>query len=144
MQSISLDKNPKRNVVELSVGGKFYRITRVVTGVRKMYADYMARTGELVEKAAELERKEGESEEDHSARVETVSAEVKEFHSKKEDLLYTMLELILSRNGYQLDREWWELNTDLLDQQQFLDICLTKDAPAQKKTMMGNDSTTKS
>ncbi len=138
MKEVDLNKAKGRNVVEISVADKRFRIVRVVTGVRQLYADYMTRTKEAIEKAASLEIREGETEEDYALRVEAVTEDVNSFVAVKREAYFGMLELILNRNGYELDRKWWIENTDEIDQQTFVEVCLTKDAPGEKKKMTGS------
>ena len=137
---VDLNKAKGRKLVEFSLDGKIFRILRVVTGVRQMYADYIHRQGELMEKADTLDKIEGETDEDYAVRVEPITREIEAFAAEKNDLYYRMLELILTKNGHTFDRQWWEENTDEFDQQQFVQICLTKDAPSQKKKTTGADS----
>ncbi len=135
---IDLNKEKGRRVIEIRLADKTFRIVRVVTGVRQMYADWMARTADSLRLAQALEQGPEEPDIEFESRVEAVTKQIEEFTAERKEAYYQMLELILDRNGYELDREWWEKNTDEFDQQAFMRECLMKDASAQKKTMTGD------
>lgn len=141
---IDLDKAKGRATVEIRLAGQTFRITRVVTGVRQLYADYTTETIRALDKADTLHRGDDERDEVYEARVVEVTREITEITERNRETFFAMLELILSRNGHELDRQWWDENTDEGDRRRFLDACLSKDVPAQKKTMTVPGSTTKS
>lgn len=141
---INLDEAKGRKTLEIRLAGARFRITRVVTGVRQLYADYTRRTIEAVDKANSLIQGSDEADEAFEKRVRQVTEEINEYVEGNREIFFSMVELILSRNGHELDREWWDENTDELDRRMFLDTCLSKDASAQKKTTTAPASTTKS
>ena len=141
---IDLDKAKGRATVEIRLAGETFRITRVVTGVRQLYADYTTETIRAIEKADTLHREDDESDEGFERRVLKVSREITAITDRNRETFFEMLKLILSRNGHELDRQWWDDNTDEGDRRRFLDACLSKDVPAQKKTMTVPGLTTKS
>ena len=141
---IDLDKAKGRATVEIRLAGETFRVTRVVTGVRQLYADYTTETIRALDRADTLHRGDDESDEAYEARVLDVTREITEITDRNRETFFRMLGLILSRNDHELDRQWWDENTDEGDRRRFLDACLSKDVPAQKKTMTARGSTTKS
>lgn len=122
-----VDLNAKpRPEVSLQLGGRSFRIVRVVTGVRRLYGDLLRETGELLEKAARLQEAEGEE-------LERLSADVEDFAERKEVALFRILELLLTKNGYEFDRGWWEENADENDIKWFIVEAINKDAPEEQK-----------
>ena len=65
-----------------------------------------------------------------SEEAQRLSAEAEEFAKRKLDLYSKIIRLLLEKNGYEYDQEWWEENTDELDMRTFIEKCLTKDAQA--------------
>lgn len=122
---IDLDGKP-RAVVELQLGGRTFRISRVVTGVRRLYGELLKEAGEALEKVAALGGTEG-------AELERVAAEIEDLAVRKERTLAQILELLLTRNGYEYDGAWWEANADESDIKWFIVEALNKDAPADEK-----------
>ena len=49
------------------------------------------------------------------------------------DVLYECVQDILEANGYEFDREWWEVRLDIFGFQEFVVACLSKDIPADSK-----------
>lgn len=133
MSELNLNKARGRNVLECIIADKTFRIEKVVIGVRQQYSTYAQLTAEMVKKAGELVQREEESAEDFGERVTRVSQEVEDFVAKKREKYFAMIELILTRNGYELDIAWWDNNTDEIDQQSFLEACLMKDVAGNTK-----------
>jgi len=144
MTTIDLNKAKGRETIEITVEKKRFRIVRVVTGVRQIYADYMQKSAEALSGIETIDQFDGESESDHIERLNRITESVNSFTKEREEIYFKMLDLILSRNGYSLDQSWWLKNTDEFDRQQFIEICLTKDSPNVKKKMTGSGLTMKS
>ena len=109
----------------ISVGDHSFRISRVVIAVRVLYSNHIKEMGDLLQRLSKLDAKDADSEE-----AQRLSAEAEEFAKRKLDLYSKIISLLLEKNGYAYDREWWEENTDELDMRTFIEKCLTKDAPA--------------
>ena len=122
-----LDLNDTDRVtVDLRLGGKSFRIARVVMGVRRCYGDLLRETGEALAKVAELAHAD-------SDEVERLSADAEALAERNQDRLFRMLELLLTKNGYEYDREWWFENGDETDLRTFIVSAINKDAPDDQK-----------
>jgi chromosome segregation ATPase len=145
-RTANLDAN--RKTITITLGGARWRISRVVTGVRRRYAEILTRSGEEIEKVSRLQALQEKDElTDEDARelgelVETLGREVDEFQQWKTEELYRCLELLLEKNGYEFDREWWDDNADIGEIQEFITAALTKDQESKKEgTGGGSDGT---
>ncbi len=140
MSELNLNKARGRKVLECIIADKSFRIEKVVIGVRQKYSAYAGLTAEILQKAESLTHKQrGESDEDYQERVERISKEVDGFVETKRTMYFDMIGLILEKNGYELNTDWWDNNTDELDQQGFLEACLMKDTVGNtKKKKMEN------
>jgi len=137
---IDLNGLPRASVT-IEIGGKSFQISRVVTGVRQLYGRFLTEAGAMMENVADLNEKiqagkispEGLREAD--AEIEQRTAEVERFAAEKLDVLLRCIELLLVKNGYEFDREWWIENGDEMDYQSLIVEALGKDStPGQKKT----------
>ena len=137
-----VDLNEKsRASVTIELGGKSFKIERVVTGVRQLYGRHVTTAGQLLVKVGQLNEriqavKSATAEEQKKAEdaVEENTAEVEKFASEKLDILLRCIELLLVKNGYEFDRQWWIENGDDKDYQDFIVEAFKKDSAGQKKT----------
>lgn len=138
-RTVNLSDKP-RAVVTLQLGGRSFRISRVVTGVRRLYGEFLRETGELLQKAADIARRQEAAagtfaDGAATADLVAVSEEIEEAARRRHGDLLRMIELILTRNGYEFDPQWWDENADQADLVAFIVESLNKDAPpGQKKT----------
>lgn len=138
---VDLSEKP-RVVVELRLGDETFRITRVVVAVRHLYGEFLKEGGALMEKVGEvkaLEDRFGGAQTDEenlriTAEIEAITKEVEHFSEQKIDQLFSCIELLLTRNGYEFDRAWWMDNADDADLQGFIVECVMKDTAGKKKT----------
>ncbi len=112
---------------KITIADQTFKISRVVTAVRVMYANHLKRMGELLKRTGEV----SDNPDDESIKM--LKDDVDEFQSDRETLYDQLLSLILSRNGYEYDKTWWQNNTDDTDVRAFIETCLSKDAPSVKK-----------
>jgi len=135
-REINLD-NQARATITLVVAGSKFRIRRVVTGVRQLYGDLVAQMGEELLRVGELQdlMKTGD-EAAIERRASELAARVNEFAEVRKSATSRILELLLSKNGYNYDAQWWEENADQQDVQGFIAECLRKDVAEgdEKKT----------
>jgi len=140
-----------RTILEIEISDRTFRISRVVTGVRQLYAGiltdagtYMQRVGELQGKLDELgDAKDSEEFIRIERQLEVLTEEVNEFAERKQAELMRCVELLMSKNGYEYDRDWWTENTDETDIKAFIVECLNKDVPSgSKKKTGGGESLT--
>jgi hypothetical protein len=142
---IDLSEKP-RAVVTLALGGHCFRIARVVMGVRRLYGEFIGDTGRLLEKTAEVARKEQELAAGGPASLQTeISAratEIEEAAERRHGDLMLMLAKLLEENGYEFDLQWWEDHADPTDVIEFIREALNKDAGPQKKTAAPGSTST--
>lgn len=115
-----------RPEVELSISGATYRVRRVVNAVRRIYGQYLERAGKEIENLGALQRRldDGKAtQEDVAAATDRVTEVVLE----REEAVMQCIQLILEKNGYEYDRDWWDENTDQYDRQHFVVSALNKD-----------------
>jgi hypothetical protein len=137
-----VDLNQKKESVTLTLGDSRFTIRRVVTGVLQLYGEFARDQGEKLERIGHLqseqERLEKISPDDVTPeeleRIDQESQklvdEVEEFSKTKIDRLLRMIQLLLEKNGYEYDREWWIENADVSDYQNFIAACINKDVPS--------------
>jgi mevalonate kinase len=137
-----VDLNQKKESVTLTLGDKKFTVRRVVTGVLQLYGEFARDQGEMLERIGHLqtdqERLEKISPEEISQEEldeldktsQELVDEVEEFSKAKIDRLLRMIQLLLEKNGYEYDREWWIENADVSDYQNFIVACINKDVPA--------------
>ena len=138
---VKLDDRPRAQVT-IEIGGKSFKIERVVTGVRQLYGRFLTEAGLMMQKVArvndriqQLGSATGEDLDAASSEVEKRTGEIEQFAAGKLDILLRCIELLLEKNGYEFDREWWIENGDETDYQSLIVEALQKDSqPGQKKT----------
>ncbi len=138
---VDLDDKPRASVT-IEIGGKAFKISRVVTGVRQLYGRFLTDAGDMMQKAAEVnERIQGmpkwtpEELDKATGEIEERTAEIEAFAAEKVDVLLRCIELLLTKNGHEFDRTWWIDNGDETDYQSLIVEAIQKDSvPGQKKT----------
>ncbi len=131
------DLNERRKCVTavLTVSDKEFRISRVVTGVRVLYANFLTQMGEILKEISTLDTQNADSEE-----IKNAIAKAEAFKNTREETTEHCLELLLAKNGYEYDKAWWTENADDYDIRAFIEICLSKDADGSKKKKNGQKS----
>lgn len=124
------DLNERRKCVTavLKVADKEFRISRVVTGVRVLYSNFLTQMGQLLQEIGNLDTQKAEDQEIKNA-IEKAEA----FKKTREETTTHCLELLLTKNGYEYDKAWWDENADEYDVRSFIEICISKDADGSKK-----------
>ena len=138
---VDLSSKPRASVT-VELGGKSFKISRVVTGVRQLYGRFLTDAGDMMLKAAEVgERIQAmtiatpEQLEKATAEVAERTEDIEAFASEKVDILLRCIELLLTKNGHEFDRAWWIDNGDETDYQSLIVEAIQKDSePGQKKT----------
>ena len=118
----------ERNSVSITIEGKVFEIKRLVLKAKQLYGEYLVMSGEYLnginEAQKAMESKDVEGMKRINAKLEK---DVEEYAYKKADFIEKLLEVILTKNGYTYDREWWEENTDYQIMEQFIFTALKKD-----------------
>jgi hypothetical protein len=125
MSTIVIDDRD-RPEVELSISGESFRIRRVVNAVRRIYGQYMERAGKEIERLGDLQsRLETGAATDQD--VADATERVSEVVEQRDEAINECIRLILEKNGYEYDQQWWEENSDQYDRQHFVVAALNKD-----------------
>jgi hypothetical protein len=123
-----------RPILTIEVGERTFEIRRVVTGARRLWSAFVAESQGYLAKIAEFDKDrqaleaQGEKGEAEIIRLtEQISADVTAFADGKIERLFGILELLLTKNGYEFDRQWWVDNADETDYRSFILEALAKD-----------------
>ncbi len=124
------DLNDRQKCVTavIRVSDKEFRISRVVTGVRVTYSNMLTEMGEQLKSVGEIDTEKATKEE-----IQAAIEKADQFEKKRKDALDRCMDLLLSKNGYEYDRQWWQDNTDEHDVRSFIEACLSKEAKGSKK-----------
>lgn len=123
-----LNNRQKSVTAVIRVSDKEFRISRVVTGVRVLYSNLLTEMGERLKEIGAVDSAKASEEE-----LQRLLKSTERFAKEKSDKLDECMELLLTRNGYEYDRQWWERNADEYDIRCFIEACLSKDADGSKK-----------
>jgi hypothetical protein len=126
----------EKNSVTLIVEGKEFTINRIVLKARQVYGEYLKLSGEYLKLIAESNDTEGKSVEELEALNAKLEKAVEDYAFRKAEYLDELLEIILVKNGYDFDIDWWHDNTDYGAIESFVYAALKKDdegAPSKKK-----------
>jgi len=136
---VNLDNSPRPAVI-VQIADKSFTIRRVVTGVRQLWVSFVKETTELLdtlkkhdEAQKALNAEDKQSEQKFIEEMEQFAITVDEFHHNKLERLLRILELLLTKNGYEFDREWWIENGDELDYKEFIESVLLQEGNTKKK-----------
>lgn len=123
-----LNNRQKSVTAVIRVSDKEFRISRVVTGVRVLYSNLLTEMGERLKEICAVDSAKASKEE-----LQSLVESTERFAKEKSGKLEQCMELLLTRNGYEYDRQWWDGNTDEYDVRCFIEACLSKDADGSKK-----------
>lgn len=141
-RTVSLDSKP-RNTVTIEVAGASFQITRVVIGARKLFGELMQDMGKYLELTGKLEEKfaevgeDPEKQEKLQAEIKQVSKEIEDFSEDKINRYMDIIRILLEKNGYSFDRNWWIENCEQADLQYFISEAMNKDVDGSKKKTPG-------
>lgn len=132
---VNLDNNP-RPAVTVQISGKSFTIRRIVTGVRQLWKIFVKETIELLEildKVRPVTEANDQKIEQKTEEMTQLAVRIDEFHESKLERLLRILELLLIKNGYDFDREWWIENGSELDYKEFIEAVLLNESAEPKK-----------
>jgi len=138
----------ERPVVTVKVADRSYAIRRVVTGVRQLWSSFVVDQMTCLDHVGQFEKELKEAEanptEETVEKVKvlsgTIEAEVDAFYSRKIDTLLRVIELLLVKNGYGFDRQWWIDNAEEADYRDFVVAVLSRDGPPGSKKKQGEEA----
>lgn len=113
-------------VAVIKLGDKEFRISRVVIAARVEYSNYLKTVSALLKEYADLK-------DDDQAQVTAMYEKYMSYAEGVPDLMKEIIQLLLEKNGYAFDEEWWDHNADLEDMRGFIDAALSKDGTGIKK-----------
>src|SRR5512133_2354120 len=121
---VNLDDRNKS--VDIVMSGKTFTISRLTLQLTKLYGEYMIFCGEYAKKMAKIS---ADAHKDGS-NLEEIAVEqgliIEEYAHKKAELIQQMLRIILEKNGYEFDMDWWENNSRYQDMEMFIFTALKK------------------
>jgi hypothetical protein len=132
-----------RPVVTIEVGDRRFSIRRVVTGVRQLWSAFVVEFMSYIERVyaydEAVKKLRASGKPDAVAEIkrltDEINSEVDGFSTRKVDALLRIIELLLTKNGYEFEREWWIENAEEADYKDFITTALEKDNhPVKKKT----------
>jgi len=131
---VNLDNTP-RSAVTLQIAGVSFVIRRVVTGAQQLWAAFVRESKEYVDKVLEyLKATAGKMPpEELARRTEELAGEVDAFAARKLERYLGIIELLLTRNGYGFQRQWWIDNAGEDDYREFIGAAIVKDHEGGKK-----------
>lgn len=123
----------QQNTAEITLGGKKWEIARVVIRLREMYGDYIQHAAGYIEELHRLQDTE---------ELEALHELSEVYAHEKAAMLDAMMDKLLTKNGYEYDKEWWADNVgDYQKMEAFIVACLNKDQDEGKKKVADQDST---
>jgi hypothetical protein len=128
---VNLDATP-RPVVTLQVAGQSFTIRRVVTGVHRLWSAYVRESVELLDQVDQYSKQNPDAEE-VKRQLSELTAQVDEFYRTKVERMLQIIELLLTKNGYPFDRDWWIDNAGEEDYREFIIEVLNRATEGAKK-----------
>lgn len=110
----------------IKVADKEFRVNRVVTGVRVLYSNLLKSMAGYLKETAEVDTGD-------ERKMRELTERIGRFEADKRGIYGECLRLLLVRNGYTYDSDWWKDNTDEMDVRRFIEASLSKDSPDVKK-----------
>lgn len=126
----------ERPIVTVQVADKEFVIRRVVTGVFRRYGQFAQDSGEAITQLADLQKQMDAPDADLESlqpRIQEMTSVAEHVASNREAMEQECIRLILEKNGYSFDWDWWIDNTDTTDRQAFIVECLNKDTKHNSK-----------
>ena len=119
------------NAVEITLGGKTWEISRVVIRLRELYGDYVQHAAQYID---EIQKAEGKD-------IEELGDLAEAYAQDKSVKLDAMMDKLLTKNGYEYDKEWWAENVGNYQQmEQFIVACLNKDIDETDKKKVAEEA----
>lgn len=126
---VNLDNN-SRTAVILQLAGKSFTIRRIVTGAHRLWLAFVQETVTNLERVDAYQKAVAEMPsdlEEIQKQTEEITREIDAFAESKLERLLGIIELLLTKNGYAFDREWWIDNAGEEDYREFITQVMLKD-----------------
>jgi hypothetical protein len=115
-----------RPEVTLSLSGQSWTIRRVVLATYQYYQVIIKSATDAQERFSELRDRLTSGAADDTD-ITAMQQEIVDEAEKRQEMTYRCIESILTANGYEFDREWWDANSDRHEQHGFIAAALNKD-----------------
>lgn len=118
----------ERKSVTIQVEGKTFEIYRVVNKVREMYGAYLAETSKFLKDVQSMRDAANVNDIAELEKIsEKLDAAQNQYNASRAKTMVDMLALILEKNGYSFDEDWWTDNTDFYSIERFVVEAINKD-----------------
>jgi hypothetical protein len=134
---VNLDNSPRPSVT-LVVAGESFTIRRVVTGVNQLWSAFVQETATAIEESEAYNKARREAREKQDAEAGAkLDADLEGLLARFDalnapDRLLPVIELLLTKNGYAFDRQWWVNNAGPEDYREFITEVLTREHGSKK------------
>ena len=140
---VDLD-NSSRVAVTLQLAGESFTIRRIVTGAHRLWLAFVQETVtnlERIDAYQEAVAKMPSDLEEIRKQTEEITREIDAFAESKLKRLLGIIELLLTKNGYAFDREWWIDNAGEEDYREFItQVMLKNQEPDVKKNEVAEET----
>lgn len=140
---VNLD-NSSRTVVTLQLAGKSFTVRRIVTGAHRLWLAFVQETVTNLERIDAYQKAVANMPndlEEIQKQTEKITREIDAFAESKLERLLGIIELLLIKNGYAFDREWWIDNAGEEDYREFITQVMLKDQePGTKKNEVAEET----
>ena len=117
------------NTVTIEVGDQSFDISRLTMQIRELYGEYYIFSGEYAKKVSAIN--EASKQTTGVEELESKQAELTELITSyavdKAERIQNILTIILDKNGYKFDSDFWEKNADYQFMEWFIVQCMNKD-----------------
>jgi hypothetical protein len=131
MRSVRIDEK-ERPAISIEVAGQTFVIRRVVTGVRQRWGEFMQLQGQALQMVDDLKQKidkaGGTETEALKKEIDSMNGLAEKIAKARESAEEDCLQLILEKNGYEFNRNWWIDETDSVDRQSCIIEAINKDS----------------
>jgi hypothetical protein len=115
-----------RPEVTLSLSGQSWTIRRVVLATYQLYQLIITSATGAQDRFSELRERLTSGAADDTD-IAAMQQQIADEGEERQELTYRCIESILTANGYEFDREWWDANSDRHEQHGFIAAALNKD-----------------
>ena len=124
----------EKNTASITIENKTFEIKRIVLKARQIYGEYLQAAGEYLVKISKFnERAQNTGDRQEISLIDNQLTEsVEDWVQTKAGFIEGLMEVILTKNGYDWEPDWWYENTDYQMMERFIETALKKDEePAQ-------------
>ena len=123
----------KKNTVTIKVEDQEFLISRITLKARQVYGEYCIAASNYISAVKEAEKVHTMNADELKRLNDRLEKGIDEFTNKRAEYIETLMKIILEKNGYEFDKEWWFDNADYGDMEAFVVEALRKDEDAGDK-----------